>query len=247
MLSDAQREMGERYAYVPEAATRVAISKCNLPERLHDDLRSAADEAFVRALRSWDPSRAWDVRKHLVIQTVRGCVDEARAQLGRGVVSRSVSRAVPLDAPVGDDGLSVADTLRARDADPWRRLYCLETIREHLARCRNDWDREILARRLLGDTLREISLALGVPESRVARVWARARAAAPRRAQPLTSRELDVIVCAAHGLGERESGEELGVTAQTVKTYRKHALAKLGARSMTQAVAIFLVATPEPA
>jgi DNA-binding NarL/FixJ family response regulator len=56
----------------------------------------------------------------------------------------------------------------------------------------------------------------------------------------LTSRETEVLVQVAHGLGNKEIGLLLGTSAGTVKTHVQSILAKLGARDRTQAVTIGL-------
>lgn len=56
--------------------------------------------------------------------------------------------------------------------------------------------------------------------------------------RPLTGAEIDVLECAAEGLDAYETGAELEKSAETVKTQRRFVLAKLGAKNMTQAVAI---------
>jgi len=56
----------------------------------------------------------------------------------------------------------------------------------------------------------------------------------------LTSRETEVLVQVAHGLGNKEIGSLLGTSAGTVKSHVQSILAKLGARDRTQAVTIGL-------
>jgi len=56
----------------------------------------------------------------------------------------------------------------------------------------------------------------------------------------LTSRETEVLVQVAHGLGNKEIGSLLGTSAGTIKTHVQSILAKLGARDRTQAVTIGL-------
>jgi len=56
----------------------------------------------------------------------------------------------------------------------------------------------------------------------------------------LTSRETEVLVHVAHGLGNKEIGLLLGTSAGTVKTHVQSILAKLGASDRTQAVTIGL-------
>jgi DNA-binding CsgD family transcriptional regulator len=54
----------------------------------------------------------------------------------------------------------------------------------------------------------------------------------------LTPSERDVLGDAADGLTVRESGKRSGKSSDTVKTQRKRIMIKLGARNITQAVAI---------
>lgn len=54
----------------------------------------------------------------------------------------------------------------------------------------------------------------------------------------LTTRETEVLKCAARGLTCVETGKELFVGSQTVKYHRASLLSKLLARNITQAVSI---------
>lgn len=54
----------------------------------------------------------------------------------------------------------------------------------------------------------------------------------------LTAREKEVLFLVASGLEGKEIARELVVAHDTVRTHVAHALAKLGARSRAQAVAI---------
>ena len=56
----------------------------------------------------------------------------------------------------------------------------------------------------------------------------------------LTPRERDVLKLLADGLANGEIGERLGVSPQTVRTHLQRAMARLGASTRTQAVAIAL-------
>jgi DNA-binding NarL/FixJ family response regulator len=56
----------------------------------------------------------------------------------------------------------------------------------------------------------------------------------------LTEAELAVLECAADGLTVDETAAERDRASETVKSQRRLILAKLGARSMTHAVAIAL-------
>ena len=56
----------------------------------------------------------------------------------------------------------------------------------------------------------------------------------------LSLRHYAVLQAAAQGKGVRETGRELFLSPETVKTYRRQVLQQLGARNMTQAVAMAL-------
>lgn len=53
----------------------------------------------------------------------------------------------------------------------------------------------------------------------------------------LTEREIEVLDFAARGYTGAQTGEKMFLATETVKGYRKRAMSKLGARSLTQAVA----------
>ncbi len=53
----------------------------------------------------------------------------------------------------------------------------------------------------------------------------------------LAPREVDVLACVAAGATNGEAAERLGVGAETVKSYLRSAMRKLGARTRTEAVA----------
>jgi DNA-binding NarL/FixJ family response regulator len=53
---------------------------------------------------------------------------------------------------------------------------------------------------------------------------------------PLTPRERDVLFAAARGLGNKQIGVELGMSARTVQTHLTRVFAKLGVSSRTEAV-----------
>jgi DNA-binding NarL/FixJ family response regulator len=58
--------------------------------------------------------------------------------------------------------------------------------------------------------------------------------------EDLTPRELDVLRYAAQGNRNRDIGEKLFITEETVKVHIKHIMEKLGASDRTQAVAVAL-------
>ncbi|MFF7280856.1 AAA family ATPase [Streptomyces griseorubiginosus] len=62
--------------------------------------------------------------------------------------------------------------------------------------------------------------------------------AAPTKASPLTAREQDVLRLLARGRSNRQIGEELFITGKTASVHVSNILAKLGAASRTEAVAV---------
>jgi DNA-binding NarL/FixJ family response regulator len=58
------------------------------------------------------------------------------------------------------------------------------------------------------------------------------------RTDELTPRESEILSLVASGLESKEIARELFLSHDTVRTHVAHALAKLGARSRAQAVAI---------
>jgi len=61
-----------------------------------------------------------------------------------------------------------------------------------------------------------------------------------RNGAALTEREHDVLALLTEGLSNAEIAERLGISAQTVRTHIEKAMARLGAATRTQAVAIAL-------
>jgi PAS domain S-box-containing protein len=61
---------------------------------------------------------------------------------------------------------------------------------------------------------------------------------AEARALRMTDRELEIVQLIADGLGNREIAQTLQISLETVKTYVRRLLGKLGARSRAHAVAI---------
>ena len=84
------------------------------------------------------------------------------------------------------------------------------------------------------------SLYLWVAHQRTDRRSIRSDAArrAGARALHVTNRELEIVQLIADGLGNQEIARALQISLETVKTYVRRLLGKLGARSRAHAVAI---------
>jgi DNA-binding NarL/FixJ family response regulator len=60
----------------------------------------------------------------------------------------------------------------------------------------------------------------------------------PQSGPDLTEREVQILAAAARGLSVSTTGRELYLSPNTVKTYRRTAFRRLGARNVTEAVAL---------
>ena len=58
--------------------------------------------------------------------------------------------------------------------------------------------------------------------------------------EPLNDREAEILAGAANGETAAQTGARLFLSPETVKSYRKRVIAKLGARNGTHAVALAL-------
>jgi DNA-binding CsgD family transcriptional regulator len=58
--------------------------------------------------------------------------------------------------------------------------------------------------------------------------------------EPLNERETEILAGAADGETAVQTGQRLYLSPETVKSYRKRIIAKLGARTGTHAVAVAL-------
>lgn len=148
-------------------------------------------------------------------RTVNAVMDTARALEQNLAVRDEVERRLAeLDDPlVGDDRPPGAATPR------W------ETIREAYA------DLRVLAQHLTDTDLRDRVAALS---DRLAD--AGAPAARRSSAPALSSRELDVLSCVALGRTNTDVADELGLRAETVKSYLRSAMRRLGCHSRLETV-----------
>jgi DNA-binding NarL/FixJ family response regulator len=72
---------------------------------------------------------------------------------------------------------------------------------------------------------------------RVAR-WAKGRRYTSDDEARLSQREIDVLRLVAKGLSNKDIGAEIGLTENTVRTYMRRSMAKLGCQSRTEAAAL---------
>jgi DNA-binding CsgD family transcriptional regulator len=63
--------------------------------------------------------------------------------------------------------------------------------------------------------------------------------------RPLSARQTDIMRLLSRGYTRAQAASMLGVTASTVRTHLDMAIAKLGARSTTHAVAIYTAVSGE--
>ena len=148
-------------------------------------------------------------------RTVDAVMDTARALEQNLAVRDEVARRLAeLDEPLVGDG-----------RPPGAASPRWETIREAYA------DLRVLAQHLTDTDLRDRVTALsgrlagaGVPETR--------RPSAPA----LSSRELDVLSCVALGRTNTDVADELGLRAETVKSYLRSAMRRLGCHSRLETV-----------
>jgi two-component system response regulator DesR len=56
--------------------------------------------------------------------------------------------------------------------------------------------------------------------------------------QPLTSRELEILILTAEGYTNTEIGKGLFISAETVKTFKRRIIFKLGAKNSINAVSL---------
>ncbi|WLW58374.1 helix-turn-helix transcriptional regulator [Streptomyces sp. YU58] len=153
--------------------------------------------------------------------------------------------------PLGDRMLSAA-VAAARDVE--QALVVADEIRELLAAARPEpapgprqaagWEQvreahaalRALAPRITDEALRaELLAACGLLATRPGPPG-RTGGTGPSADVRLTAREVDVLACVAAGATNAVTAERLGVTAETVKSYLRSAMRKLGSRTRGEAV-----------
>ena len=98
--------------------------------------------------------------------------------------------------------------------------------------------RGVLAKSSSSRELADALLAIGRGEVVVSREFRRVRGDSwPGKQLGLTEREGEVIACLANGLSNRDIGDAINISENTVKTHLKSIFQKLRVRSRTQAIA----------
>lgn len=218
-------------------AARLVPKGDNPAER--DDVLSDGAAALPEAVAQWDTR------------------PDLRAKYGRGTIVGRVVRRRIIDGirhrhgVHGDRTRLEKRALRMDDADAdvtpgqVERGYS-QVIAEQMLSGLPSREREIVQRTVLdGETEAAVGASLGISESRVSLIRARALQRlndGPRQAPSdiLTQREHDILKLVADGGTNGEIASILHLSEETIKTHIRHALPKLGARNRAHAVAIAL-------
>jgi RNA polymerase sigma factor (sigma-70 family) len=226
-----------------------------------DDLEGDGYEALIHALSTFDPDNGASLASWISLK-VRGAMIDGLRRRQPGPYRRREERErlgsvefVPLDAPVNGGGagaeLTLAEVLADREAVPVpelveeRELLAVKRrlVRRALDNLTKREQRIMVMRHVEEMSTAEVALCEGLSEGRIhkierfAQIKAAAAALAPAaRVDGLSAPELEVLADAAAGATARETAKRLRRSAETIKTHRKAAIEKLGARNMCQAV-----------
>lgn len=228
-----------------------AVRRVGAPAHLRDEVRGGATLGFVKAAHDMRLDAVESVGAVLYTGAVRGAIDELRKlggsnrrDGGRGhAVHMAILRASSLNVAVGDDGDEVGDLIAAPDSSVEEIVEARQALRDRLA-VLTERQREVALRSAAGLTHAETGEAMGISQNRIDQLATLARRKAETEVEMhrLSAREVEVTVCAAEGQSNEETAGRLGLSVETVKTYRKHVIAKLGVRNMTHAVAVAVAA-----
>lgn len=231
-----------------------------------DDLEGDGYEALIHALSTFDPDNGASLSSWITLKVRGAMIDGLRRRQPGPYRRREERERlgsvefVPLDAPVNGAGggadLTLAEVLADRDAVPVpelveeRELLAVKRrlVRRALDNLTKREQRIMVMRHVEEMSTAEVALCEGLSEGRIhkierfAQIKAAAAALAPASLTPaarvdgLSGPELEVLADAAAGATARETAKRLRRSAETVKTHRKAAIEKLGARNMCQAV-----------
>lgn len=144
----------------------------------------------------------------------------------------------------GMDGLEVAR--RVRDLSPATRIVALTAheeqpyVRAMLEAGANGYLSKASRGQEVVQAVRAAAAGETVFSARVAQSVTRSALGHAEPRDSLTPRELEVLCAAARGLGNKQIGAELGMSARTVQTHLTSVFAKLGVASRTEAVLVAL-------
>ena len=142
--------------------------------------------------------------------------------------------------PVG--GIEIARQIAGTQPETHTILYTGHADREYLTQALDAGARGfVLKESPLSDLLRAIQV-VAEGRSYVDPVLSAALTTAESVASlsPLTPREREVLACLADGMTNERAGVLLGITAETIQSHVRNAMAKLEADTRTEAVAIAL-------
>ncbi|MET7482125.1 AAA family ATPase [Streptomyces sp. NPDC005538] len=219
----------------PDVTVRLAALALSAVADRAAALRLTGDEAGVRR---------WTDTATELVELARTTATEGRNGLPQGPEGMAwLARAEAewVRAATGPDAAAWEKTVAAFDyGDPYERARCQFRFAEALLAA----DRREEAAAQAG-AARETATRLGAAPllAQVDTLVRRGRlgdqaSAAGDRPSPLTARERDVLRLLALGRSNRQIGEELFITGKTASVHVSNILAKLGAASRTEAVAI---------
>ncbi|MFK4104398.1 AAA family ATPase [Streptomyces sp. NPDC019531] len=245
-LTDAAALRGDAEAAVERMRSTVTVLTDDAGTRPHVTVRLAALALSAVSDRATDLRLRGDQEgAHRWAETATELLASARALAVHGGVPQG---------PEGQAWLARAEAEWTRaisgpDAAAWAKAVAAFDFGDvyELARCRLRYAEALLAAERREEAAvearaaREVFARLGakVLLEQVDELIRRGRLAdAPPTASPLTAREQDVLRLLARGRSNRQIGEELFISGKTASVHVSNILAKLGAASRTEAVAV---------
>jgi DNA-binding CsgD family transcriptional regulator len=229
----------------PDVAIRLAALALSAVADTAAALRLTGDEAGVRR---------WTDTATELVELARAIAEEGgdgRSQGPEGLAWLARAEAEWARASTGPDAAAWEKAVAAFDyGDVYERARCRFRFAEALLAA-DRRDEAVAQARAARETAARLGAAplLTQVDALVRRGRIGDTAPAGDRPAPLTAREQDVLRLLALGRSNRQIGEELFITGKTASVHVSNILAKLGAASRTEAVAIAYrggLITPEP-
>lgn len=229
----------------PDVAIRLAALALSAVADTAAALRLTGDEAGVRR---------WTDTATELVELARAIAEEGgdgRSQGPEGLAWLARAEAEWARASTGPDAAAWEKAVAAFDyGDVYERARCRFRFAEALLAA-DRRDEAVAQARAARETAARLGAAplLAQVDALVRRGRIGDTAPAGDRPSPLTAREQDVLRLLALGRSNRQIGEELFITGKTASVHVSNILAKLGAASRTEAVAIAYregLITPEP-